>query len=272
MTGPSITYEDVASIVAELKSTGQKISILAIRDKLGRGSFTTVKKHLARVQAENVPASSTPIPAQLESLWVEARRAADAELESDRAAVGRLSDELEARFETMRAAVAQATAAQALAETRLADRTAELERLIALSEDLRAQRNRGEEQLAAAEMALKEEREQSNHRWSHLAALLADLQNSVTQLHGHSAATADQVSASARALTTDLAEFASLERESRIRDQELLRRDARAWMAPFAQVPATIATVERNLTRLSRLLASAGRPQRQGKPRKPGGR
>lgn len=44
---PGIREEDVKSAVESLKSVGRAVSILAIREKLGgRGSFTTIKRHL----------------------------------------------------------------------------------------------------------------------------------------------------------------------------------------------------------------------------------
>ncbi|MGQ0530746.1 MAG: DNA-binding protein [Panacagrimonas sp.] len=271
-TSTPITLEDVANAAAELRSAGRKITILAIRDKLGRGSFTTVKKHLARLEASDSPPAASPVPAQLESLWAEARRAADAELENDRAALRSLSDDLDVRFQTMRVAVAEANAAQSLADTRLADRTKEVERSVAVIADLRAQRDRCEELRAAAEAALINERERSDHRWERLSAVLAGLQNSITQLQSHGNSTADLISASARAVTADLAEFTSLEKESRIQDRELLRREANDCMAPFSHVPASVANIERNLRRLSWALATRSalsKPQSRRRSRCP---
>ena len=263
-----ITFDEVLAVANELRANGAKVSILAVREKLGRGSFSTVKKHLERINQDEKP-SAAAIPAQLESLWNEARRAADEALEKDRDALGVLTAELDARLEGMQATVVEATNARTLAEARLADRSAELERTLAHVEDLRAQRDRSESRRAAVEAALADEREFGRQRLENILSALTDLQNSMVQLRGHQTATVDLVGASARSVAADLAEFIVTERESRLSAHDLLRRDARDLVAPFAQVPSSIVQMERNLQRLSRgLTAMRGTRQRSGAPRR----
>jgi len=101
-----ITENEVIAAADALQAAGMKITILAVREKLGRGSFTTVKKFLDRWQSSAEPQQQQqPVPPQLESLWNEARRAADANLASERESLNELAFELETRLASMQEAV-----------------------------------------------------------------------------------------------------------------------------------------------------------------------
>ncbi len=250
----AITFEDVLAATHELRAAGLKISILAVREKLGRGSFSTVKKHLERIDGADKTQDVKAIPAQLESLWNEARKAADEALQRDRLAVEALSMELEARLESMQATVGESNHARTQAEVRLADRSAELERALAQIDDLRAERDRGERRWEAAEKELEDEKVRSRS----VQSALFDLQNSVTQLLANQAATADLVGSSARSVAADLAEFIAIEREARVSAHELLRRDARDLLAPLSSTPGSLNQIERVLQSLSRGLTGPG--------------
>lgn len=259
MAGPliAITYEDVAGAAEALRAADTKVTILAIREKLGRGSFSTVKKHLDRWQAGEQLPTASPVPAQLESLWNEARRAAEAGLEQERQALERIAADLDARLETMEAAVLEATHARALAESRLLERSAELERTLVLVEDLRAQRDHSEVKRVSAEAALEVEREASLERWQRLADPVEAVRRTLSELQSQGHELGDLVRTSARSVAADLAELSALERQSRVSSYDLLRRDIAHIAEPLSPIQASVAGIERNLSRLARARPSA---------------
>ncbi|WP_169577748.1 DNA-binding protein [Sinimarinibacterium sp. CAU 1509] len=138
-----ITYDDVVSAAQALLNGGEKATTIAVREQLGRGSFTTIKKHLDRWNAEQAPspAPAPSVPPQLESLWTEARREAEERLAAERAALEQLSAQLDARLHAMEVATAEAQRERASAEARLADKDLELGRLAPLLDDMRVQRD-----------------------------------------------------------------------------------------------------------------------------------
>lgn len=268
MAGPliAITYEDVAGAAEALRAADTKVTILAIREKLGRGSFSTVKKHLDRWQSGEQLPTAAPVPAQLESLWNEARRAAEAGLEHERQALERLAADLDSRLETMEAAVLEATHALALAESRLQERSAELDRTLALVEDLRSQRDHSEAKRTAAEAALELERQASLERWQRLADPIDAVRRTLSELQSHGHELGDLVRTSARSLAADLAELTALERQSRISSYDLLRRDIANVAEPLSPIQASVAGIERQFKRLARSRASERKPGLRRKP------
>lgn len=254
MAGPliAITYEDVVGVAEALRAADTKVTILAIREKLGRGSFSTVKKHLDRWQSGEQLPTAAPVPAQLESLWNEARRAAEACLDQERQALERLAADLDSRLEIMEEAVLEATHARALAESRLVDRSAELERTHVLVEDLRAQRDHSEIKREAAEAALDAERQTSIDRWQRLATPLEAVRGALSELQSQGHELGDLVRTSAQSVTADLAEFSALERQSRVSSYDLLRRDIANVSEPLSPLQTSVAGIERLMRRLSR--------------------
>lgn len=155
-----ITYEDVVTAAHALVNAGEKASTLAVREKLGRGSFTTIKKHLDVWRADQSPAATPPppVPPQLESLWSEAQRQAVERLTADREALDALATQLDQRHQAMEAAVQEAENARHHAEALLSQKDAELARLAPLLDDLRAQRERAEQARQTATKQLELER------------------------------------------------------------------------------------------------------------------
>lgn len=258
-TGQAITYEDVARAVGELRTSGSRITILSIRERLGRGSFSTVKKHLARLESEQGQRTETAVPAQLESLWNEARRAAEAAVEADREELQALGAELDSRLALMQSSVDDAIAARLQADIRLADRSAELERSLIQIEVLREQVALAEHRGAALEAELAVERESARQRLQEVLSGLTDLQNAMTQLQASQTATSDLVSASARSVVTSVSELALAGNEARATSLELLRRDLKAALYPLASVPSSIGRIERLVQRISRVLLGSGK-------------
>lgn len=156
-----LTYDDVAHAAQALLDAGDKATTIAVREQLGRGSFTTIKKHLDRWNAEQArnPAPAPAVPPQLESLWTEARREAEGRLTAERAALEQLSAQLDARLHAMEVATADAQRERASAEARLADKDLELGRLAPLLDDMRLQRDRALEARDALVAQLDRERD-----------------------------------------------------------------------------------------------------------------
>lgn len=262
----AITYEDVASVAKALRAADTKVTILAIREKLGRGSFSTVKKHLDRWQSGEQLPTAAPVPAQLESLWNEARRAAEAGLEHERQALDHLVADLDLGLATMEAAVLKATHAQALAESRLLERSAELDRTLALVEDLRSQRDYSEAKRTAAEAALELERQASLERWQSLADPVEAVRRTLSELQCQGHELGDLVRNSARSVAADLAELSALERQSRASSYDLLRRDIANVAEPLSPLQVSVAGIERQFKRLARSRASERKPGSRRSP------
>lgn len=264
MTEPKtpITFQDVVEAARALRADGAKISTISVREKLGRGSFSTVKKFLDRQEAEERGTlASPPVPTQLESLWNEARRVAHETLEQERAAVESLTNELDARLALMEEAVQEATSARQLAEARLADRLDELDRTLRLVEELRSQRDRSETLREAAEVALDLERRSAAQRWEQVNDVLASIRRSISQVEMQGVVTTDLVASSARAISTKLAEYINAEHRSRISMGEEFRRDLAQMFEPLASLPVALGSIERQWQRLSRRILG---PTRRG--------
>jgi chromosome segregation ATPase len=173
-----VTYDDVKNAVQLLQISSEKISTIAIREKIGRGSFTTIRRHLDQWLAQKTPDSTPPVPQPLETFWLEARKAAEAQLAADREGLEQISADLESRLATMTASVQDSENRRLAAETRIQDKEAEIERLNATIGDLRAQRDQAiRERIQTFESA-----EQERVAW---AARLEGLTRHVGALSGH---------------------------------------------------------------------------------------
>jgi colicin import membrane protein len=172
-----ITYADVAAAAQALVNAGEKASTITVREQLGRGSFSTIKKHLNRWSAEQTPspAPAPPVPPQLESLWTEARREAEERLAVERAALEQLSAQLDERLHAMEVVTAEAQRERTNAEARLANKDLELSRLAPLLDDLRVQRDRALEARDGLVKQLDRERDAWTARLDALQAQLVDL-------------------------------------------------------------------------------------------------
>lgn len=259
-TKTPITFEEVADAANALRADGVKVTTLSVREKLGRGSFSTVKKLLDRLAAEGQSsAAAPPVPTQLESLWNEARRVANESLDKEREALETLASELDARLALMEAAVQQATSARQLADARLADRLDELERTLRLVEELRSQRDRSEILRETAEAALKAERRAAEQRWQNFNDVLTAISGSIAQVERQGVATTDLVASSARAIASELADYTDTERRSRIAMGEDLRRDLAQLVEPLASVSASFSRLELQWQRLTRKVSGLTR-------------
>ncbi len=176
-TPAPITYDDVARVAQVLLDAGEKATTIAVREQLGRGSFTTIKKHLDRWNAEQAPspAPAPSVPPQLASLWTEARREAEGRLAAERAALEQLSVQLDERLQAMEVATAEAQRERVSAEARLADKDLELSRLAPLLDDMRVQRDRALEARDGLVKQLDRERDAWTARLDALQAQLVDL-------------------------------------------------------------------------------------------------
>lgn len=249
-TPPSpITYDEVATAAQSLFDANEKVTIIAIREKLKRGSFTTVKKFLDRWQLSQGagPAQPSAIPSQLESLWQEARRAAEENLASERDALNALTAELEARFEQMEAAVSAAENGRHAAEIRLADKDAELARIDALADDLRAQRDRTEALLARALDAAAQERGNWIERMGRLEKGLADIGRPIDALAKAVPGIEVSIREQGASVRVELEEFQARETQRQLINHQQLRDDLVIQAEPLARVADALAEIDRRL-------------------------
>ena len=103
MATPRLTENEVHAACVEIAAQGERPSSLALLRRLGRGSLTTITKHLnswnSTNQAQSVDASALPVTVQLpeelakagedglKKLWSMAKNEADKELEIQREAL-----------------------------------------------------------------------------------------------------------------------------------------------------------------------------------------
>jgi len=180
MPAALISFDDVQEAATAMKAEGRKITILAVRERLGRGSFTTVKKFLEQWRgssADGLAVGNGHVPPQLGSLWEEARKAAHAELAAERAELEQLATDLQGKFEALERRAVQA-------EVRLADRDAEVSRSTRQIEHLQDLLASSHEDAAAtrAELArFHEEARGERQRWQE-ALTRADA--NIIKIHG----------------------------------------------------------------------------------------
>jgi len=130
-------------VASELSWAEQKVTTLAIRGQLGRGSFSTVKKSLDRWQEERAGGAGRPssLPPQLESLWKEAWSAAQSEFVEARQALELHEVELQEKFESLQSRALMAEEKCREVDTRLVDLQAAFLDGQALVQDLVATRS-----------------------------------------------------------------------------------------------------------------------------------
>jgi DNA repair exonuclease SbcCD ATPase subunit len=177
-TSAALTYEDVVHAAQLIASTGRKTSSVAVREKLGRGSFSTIRKHLDRWQIDQDPMTApaaAPVPPQLESLWQEARREAERTLAVEQRAISQLSEQLDVRWTDMEAQIAAANLSSAHATQRLADKDAELARLVSQIDGLLEQRRDATAQVDALSKELARERDVGARRLDALERRIGEL-------------------------------------------------------------------------------------------------
>ncbi len=160
-TAGDLMFEDVARAAGELTQSGDKVSILKVRERLGRGSFTTVKRFLDKWHsAGTAPAGgSSTVPPQLAGLWSEAVKAAEANLTAEREALDQLAADLQAQFEAFEARALTAEAERTQAEVRLADKDVELLHARTQIEALQATQAQTQAELSTALAQARAERE-----------------------------------------------------------------------------------------------------------------
>jgi chromosome segregation ATPase len=125
-----------------LQHDGEPVTIEAVREALGKGSLSTIQKHLTEWRASNAKPTEAPKAEIPEAILTELRnwaqqyadeagaaRDALAESQSDMEALLKASDEFEAEREELLAQVASLTAARDQAQTLAAERADEIERL-----------------------------------------------------------------------------------------------------------------------------------------------
>lgn len=252
-TAKFITQDEVVAAAESLVAANARVTILAVREKLGRGSFTTVKKFLDRWQSSSESQQQPlPVPPQLESLWIEARRAADANLAAERESLNALTVELDARLENMEAALVEAEGALRLAETRFADKAAELERTQSLLEDMQRQRERIESKLANSEATLTQERVSWTTSLREMHEHFARINEAQCSLLTQGIALAERVETSSTLVTKEFAEFRAAESHSRNSSSEKLSTQMATMLEPVSAIPSRLTEVERQIRRQNR--------------------
>ncbi len=108
MPRTGISYDDVSDSIHTLEKAGLKPSIRLIREKLGKGSLTTIAEHKRRFESERDvgPSDSLPDPIARGLLvgagqyWQELVDAAELEIDATRQAADSQVEELKTRLDT----------------------------------------------------------------------------------------------------------------------------------------------------------------------------
>jgi len=102
MARPGVTKDQIREAISVMEAEGEDITVTAVRDKLGRGSYTTIGKTLSQwreEQAKLAPAAIPEMPERLGFLttqvWKEAYQAADAVHQVERDAFEKRQREFE---------------------------------------------------------------------------------------------------------------------------------------------------------------------------------
>lgn len=261
-----ITYADVAAAAQALVNAGEKASTIAVREQLGRGSFSTIKKHLNRWSAEQTPspAPAPPVPPQLESLWSEARREAEERLAAERAALEQLSAQLDERLHAMEVATGEAQRERASAEARLTDKDLELSRLAPLLDDLRVQRDRALEARDAMADRLDRERDTWIARLDALQAQLGDIKQAQERVADALAGVPKAIVSASEAVMHVLAELRGAVADTKSAHRSALENQ----MAVLKHVAALLEDLDRRVRLPQRrmqgfALGLRGRPARE---------
>lgn len=254
-----ITQNEVASAAAALQASNTKVTILAVREKLGRGSFTTVKKFLDRWQSSSeTQHQAPPVPPQLESLWIEARRVADANLAAERESISALALELDTRLKDMEVARIETENARLTSDTRFADKTAELERTQVILEDLQRQRDHFQSRLESSEAALLQERASWTTNLSEVSEQLARLNESQVIIQNQGLMLAETVQISGTALLREIADFIVNESNARVWSAQKLCVQIETLLQPVTGISPRLAEVDRQLRKLHRQQVTKG--------------
>lgn len=261
-----ITENEVVAAAEALQVAGIKITILTVREKLGRGSFTTVRKYLDRWQSSTEQLQQPePVPPQLESLWNEARRAADANLSSERESLNELAFELDTRLASMEDAVMTSENARLLADARLSDKSAELERASTALEDHRRQRDYLHSKLESAEIALVQERMSWTNQLKELSERLSALNKGHEALHDQGAALNKTLRMSSDELLREFSAFAENEGRHRASNAKQMSFELARLLEPFSGIPSRLTEVNRYAQLLHRQLKVTGFRSRSGR-------
>lgn len=249
-----ITQNEVSDAAEALQVAKAKVTILAVREKLGRGSFTTVKKFLDHWQSsKSAPLQQAPpVPPQLESLWIEARRVAEANLAVERESLSALALQLDTRLEEMEVATIEAQNANRLLEVRLNDKSGELERTQATLEDLRRQRDNMQSKLESSEATLSGERASWTSHLREISEQFAKLNESQIDLLSQGTALADALQVSTTALAREVADFTVSESKCRVLSTEKLSAHMASLLQPVSAISARLTEVERQMRKLNR--------------------
>ncbi|HBG31495.1 DNA-binding protein [Sinimarinibacterium flocculans] len=258
-TPTPITYDDVVCAAQALLAAGDKVTTIAVREQLGRGSFTTIKKHLDRWSAEQAPnpAPAPTVPPQLESLWSEARREAEERLAAERAELEQLSAQLDARLHAMEVATADAQRERTSAEARLADKDIELGRLAPLLDDMRVQRDRALESRDGLAKQLDRERDAWTARLDAQQAQLIDLRQAQERAVAALAGVPGAIRGANEALIHALADMRSAAAESHRAYSSALEKQESA----LKHVAVIVEDLDRRM-RLPRRRQAALQPER----------
>jgi hypothetical protein len=101
MARAGVTREQIFETAEALVNEGQSPTVVAVRTRLGGGSPNTIAPWLAEWKALNdsrqaagVPAAPEPVEAVLRQVWGVAWKEAQGQLETERAALTRLREEI----------------------------------------------------------------------------------------------------------------------------------------------------------------------------------
>jgi len=172
MARPIATEDEVAAVADQLAAAGEKPSIIRVQAMIGRGSFSTIRKHLDTWQARQTHAPAIELPTAIaDQASIFAQAVWQAAVNLAKRDVAQVREEAQRQVEAARGAATEAEQAIARLEAMTEEQTSQLH-------DARAERDAARVALDAAvvgaQVAAARQEEQAQR--------IGDLQR---QLAGH---------------------------------------------------------------------------------------
>lgn len=249
MPRPGVSHDDVAEAIHALRNAGINPSIRLIREKLGKGSLSTIAEHKRAVDAEQSEGPGPALPDAVargllrgaEAYWQELVEAAEAEIAGVRANAAASEAAVNAKLETaelqvaelnetlgkevaatehLKGALATREASLTDAETALRAKEVEFSRATAERESLAAQLSALKSALEERDLAMTQAvrdsarlAERLEHQAADHARVQAALAQRARELEAHATTLAERLDEAGTAVAT-------AEQRGRVRDAE----------------------------------------------------
>lgn len=170
-----VTKEDVKAAVDRLIGDGKKVTQRAVLDAIGRGSFSTVAKYLAELEAEETNHfSSPPVRELMGKLWEQATAAAAKGFEDRLKAAQEERQEVVRETQRLETALTKAEADRELAQSQKDELISTLGKLTEEASKLRESASIAERQMEVLRKELSDaQTRHADARHEHSAALRA---------------------------------------------------------------------------------------------------